>query len=178
MCTGLCHWYCVNGSSCYYCMIIPSISDICWGLSEKDSMVNPKLSSQSKICYRPIRPSDLDVLERIHSTLFPIRWDLGVVPLASSMSSWTCVYLLIIAILRYESAFFQDVVNGRDIVSWGAVDCSRPNGQSDELIGFVTARVVLAKESEVDPLYLQLYAFWDLSNYLKYTMKKLSVHHF
>jgi hypothetical protein len=56
--------------------------------------------------------------------------------------------------LRYESTFFQDVVNGRDIVSWGAVDLSRPNGQSDELIGFVTARIVLAKESEVDPLYI------------------------
>lgn len=85
-------------------------------------MVNPKGSSQSKICYRPIRPSDFDVLERIHGRLFPIR---------------------------YESTFFQDVVNGRDIVSWGAVDLSRPNDQSDELIGFVTARIVLAKESEI-----------------------------
>ncbi|XP_058778414.1 histone acetyltransferase MCC1 isoform X1 [Vicia villosa] len=85
-------------------------------------MVNQKGSNQSKICYRPIRPSDLDVLERIHGRLFPIR---------------------------YESTFFQDVVNGRDIVSWGAVDLSRPNGQSDELIGFVTARIVLAKESEI-----------------------------
>lgn len=51
------------------------------------------------------------------------------------------------------------MVNGRDIVSWGAVDSSRPDGQSDELIGFVTARIVLAKESEVDPIHVQLYAF-------------------
>ncbi|KAJ7982664.1 histone acetyltransferase MCC1 [Quillaja saponaria] len=74
------------------------------------------------ICYRPIRPSDLEILEHLHGNLFPIR---------------------------YESEFFQNVVNGRDIVSWGAVDRSRPNGQSDDLIGFVTARVVLAKESEI-----------------------------
>lgn len=51
--------------------------------------------------------------------------------------------------IRYESEFFQNVVNGRDIVSWGAVDRNRPNGQSDELIGFVTARTVLAKASDV-----------------------------
>ncbi|CAL0334264.1 unnamed protein product [Lupinus luteus] len=85
-------------------------------------MVNPKLSTRPKICYRPIRPSDFEILEHIHVKLFPIR---------------------------YESTFFQDVVNGRDIVSWGAVDSSRPDGQSDELIGFVTARIVLAKESEI-----------------------------
>lgn len=34
------------------------------------------------------------------------------------------------------------MVNGRDIVSWAAVD-------RDDLIGFVTARIILAKESEV-----------------------------
>lgn len=85
-------------------------------------MVNPKVSSQPKICYRPIRPSDLDILEHIHGRLFPIR---------------------------YESTFFHDVVNGRDIVSWGAVDSNRADGRSDELIGFVTARIVLAKESEI-----------------------------
>jgi hypothetical protein len=54
-------------------------------------------------------------------------------------------------IFRYESEFFQNVVNGREIVSWAAVDRSRPNGKSDELVGFVTARIVLAKESEVSP---------------------------
>ena len=50
---------------------------------------------------------------------------------------------------RYESEFFHNVVNGHDIVSWGAIDRNRPNGQSEELIGFVTARIVLAKDSEV-----------------------------
>lgn len=53
---------------------------------------------------------------------------------------------------RYESEFFQNVVNGRDIVSWGAVDRNHPNGESDEIIGFVTARLVLANESEVSLL--------------------------
>ena len=53
---------------------------------------------------------------------------------------------------RYESEFFQNVVNGRDIVSWGAVDRNHPNGQNDEIIGFVTARLVLASESEVSLL--------------------------
>ena len=43
-------------------------------------------------------------------------------------------------------------MNGHGIMSWGAVDRSRPEGQSDELIGFVTARIVLAKESEVSPI--------------------------
>ena len=51
--------------------------------------------------------------------------------------------------LRYESEFFHNVVNGRDIVAWAAVDHNRPDGRTDELIGFVTARTVLAKESEV-----------------------------
>ncbi|XVF56564.1 hypothetical protein PTKIN_Ptkin06aG0131300 [Pterospermum kingtungense] len=91
----------------------------------KSSMVNPKISHRPTICYRPIQPSDLEILEQIHSDIFPIR---------------------------YESEFFQNVVNGRDIVSWAAVDRSRPNGQSDELIGFVTARVVLAKDSEIADL--------------------------
>lgn len=86
-------------------------------------MLNLKLSHNPLIQYRPIRTSDLEVLEKIHGDLFPIR---------------------------YESEFFQNVVNGRDIVSWGAVDRNRPNGQSDELIGFVTARTVLAKDSDIE----------------------------
>ncbi|XP_057970063.1 histone acetyltransferase MCC1 isoform X1 [Malania oleifera] len=85
-------------------------------------MVDLKASHGPTISYRPIRPSDREVLEQIHGDIFPIR---------------------------YEAEFFQNVVNGRDIVSWGAVDRSRSNGQSDELIGFVTARIVLAKESEI-----------------------------
>ncbi|KAL3630811.1 hypothetical protein CASFOL_023795 [Castilleja foliolosa] len=75
------------------------------------------------IAYRPIRPSDIVALEQIHGDLFPIR---------------------------YETDFFHNVVNGRDIVSWGAVDHSRPNAQSDELIGFVTARIVSARDSEIE----------------------------
>ncbi|XP_030463239.2 histone acetyltransferase MCC1-like [Syzygium oleosum] len=56
------------------------------------------------------------------------------------MSSW---------IYRYESEFFQYVVHGRGIVSWAASDHIRDDGKCDELIGFVLARVVLAKESEI-----------------------------
>ncbi|XWS65063.1 hypothetical protein CRYUN_Cryun05aG0058900 [Craigia yunnanensis] len=88
-------------------------------------MVNPNISHRPTICYRPIQPSDLEILEQIHSDLFPIR---------------------------YESEFFQNVVNGRDILSWAAVDRSQANGQSDDLIGFVTARIVLAKDSEIADL--------------------------
>ncbi|XP_050220719.1 histone acetyltransferase MCC1 [Mercurialis annua] len=88
-------------------------------------MVNLKLSHRPIICYRPIRPSDLPILERLHADVFPIR---------------------------YESEFFENVVNARDIVSWAAVDRNQPNGQSDELIGFVTARVVMAKDSEIGDL--------------------------
>lgn len=62
-------------------------------------------------------------------------------------------------VFRYESEFFQNVVNGRDIVSWGAVDRNRPNEQSDELIGFVTARTVLAKDSDVSSSALLLLDF-------------------
>ncbi|KAM7277832.1 hypothetical protein ACFE04_004966 [Oxalis oulophora] len=88
-------------------------------------MVNLKTSPCPTICYRPIKPSDLEILEQIHADVFPIR---------------------------YESEFFQNVVNGCDIVSWAAVDRSRPADQSDELIGFVTARISLAKETEVGPI--------------------------
>lgn len=57
------------------------------------------------------------------------------------------------------------MVDGHDIVSWGAVDSSRPDGQSDELIGFVTARIVLAKESDVI-LYSLLVTVWLWLDYL------------
>lgn len=55
-------------------------------------------------------------------------------------------------LFRYETEFFENVVNGHDIVSWAAVDRNRPNDKNDELIGFVTAKIVLAKESEVGSL--------------------------
>ncbi|XP_030463246.1 histone acetyltransferase MCC1-like isoform X2 [Syzygium oleosum] len=82
----------------------------------------PLTSCHSTISYRPIRPSDLEILEKIHGDLFPIR---------------------------YESEFFQDVAHGHGIVSWAAVDHSRDDGKGDELIGFITVRVVLATESEI-----------------------------
>ncbi|KAF5189509.1 N-acetyltransferase protein [Thalictrum thalictroides] len=85
-------------------------------------MVGIKAAHHPAIVYRPIGPSDLGILEQIHCDLFPIR---------------------------YESEFFLNVVHGREIVSWGAVDRSRPGNQSDELIGFVTARIVLADDSEI-----------------------------
>ncbi|XP_073130698.1 histone acetyltransferase MCC1 [Henckelia pumila] len=88
-------------------------------------MVNLKVPCHPSISFRPIQPPDLAVLERIHGDLFPIR---------------------------YESEFFHNVVNGRDIVSWGAVDQSQANSENGELIGFVTARVVMAKESEIEDL--------------------------
>lgn len=88
-------------------------------------MIDLQRDLRPAISYRPLRPSDLEVLEKLHTDLFPIR---------------------------YESEFFQNVVNRRDVISWGAVDCSRPNDQSDELIGFVTARIVMARESEVEDL--------------------------
>lgn len=55
----------------------------------------------------------------------------------------------VLFVARYESEFFLNVVHGRDIVSWGAVDRNRHNGKSDELIGFVTARINMARDSEV-----------------------------
>lgn len=70
--------------------------------------------------------------------------------------------IVIFVCFRYESEFFQCVVNGVGIVSSAAVDRSRPDGYSDELIGFVTAKFVLAKESEVtfcsmnEPLFMFL----------------------
>lgn len=89
------------------------------------SMVNLKTSRRPSLLYRPIRPSDLQILQNIHSDLFPIR---------------------------YEAEFFHNVVTGHDIVSWGAVDRSRPSPQCDELVGFITVKTVLAKDSEISDL--------------------------
>ncbi|KAL2636336.1 hypothetical protein R1flu_007815 [Riccia fluitans] len=69
----------------------------------------------------PIRPSDLQTLVELHEALFPIK---------------------------YESEFFSNVVHGHGIISWGAVDISRSSDNCDELVGFVTARVVTATENE------------------------------
>lgn len=90
------------------------------------SMADLKGAHRPDISYRHIRPSDLEVLEKIHNDLFPVS---------------------------YESEFFHNIANGNGIVSWGAVDRSRPNNQSDELIGFVTTRILLAKDSEIEDLF-------------------------
>jgi hypothetical protein len=58
------------------------------------------------------------------------------------------IYLLFIS-LRYEREFFLNVVNGHGIVSWGAVDTSRSDEGRGEIIGFVTTRMIAAKDSEV-----------------------------
>lgn len=50
---------------------------------------------------------------------------------------------------RYETEFFINVVHGRGIISWAAVDRSRSDSHCDEIIGFVTARVIAASEGEV-----------------------------
>ncbi|KAL3689301.1 hypothetical protein R1sor_015610 [Riccia sorocarpa] len=73
------------------------------------------------IAYRPIRPSDLNILQELHEALFPIK---------------------------YELEFFSNVVHGDGIISWGAVDLNKTSDNCDELVGFVTARVVTATESE------------------------------
>ncbi|CAN6461020.1 unnamed protein product [Victoria cruziana] len=86
-------------------------------------MVTRKSERARHIAYRPIMPSDLEALQEIHASLFPIR---------------------------YELQFFLDVVNGRDIISWAAVDSSRPDEKADELIGFVTARVVIPSQAEME----------------------------
>ncbi|KNA20481.1 hypothetical protein SOVF_052020 isoform A [Spinacia oleracea] len=88
-------------------------------------MLGRKTSHRPLVAYRPIGPSDLGILQQLHADLFPIR---------------------------YEPEFFHNVVNRRDIISWGAVDRSRPNSQRDDLIGFVTIKMVPARESEITDL--------------------------
>lgn len=56
---------------------------------------------------------------------------------------------------RYEREFFLNVVSGNGIVSWGAVDTSRSDDRRDEIIGFVTTRMIAAKDSEVLPITIQ-----------------------
>eukprot|EP00245_Coleochaete_scutata_P008679 TRINITY_DN2698_c0_g1_i1.p1 TRINITY_DN2698_c0_g1~~TRINITY_DN2698_c0_g1_i1.p1 ORF type:complete len:341 (+),score=33.91 TRINITY_DN2698_c0_g1_i1:108-1130(+) len=92
------------------------------------STVPPRVATisggqQVAISYRRIRPSDLEALEDMHQALFPIR---------------------------YEAEFFEKVVHGQGIISWAAIDTSRP--PSEELVGFITARVVSTSESEESAL--------------------------
>ncbi|KAG8071960.1 hypothetical protein GUJ93_ZPchr0006g41168 [Zizania palustris] len=89
-------------------------------------MLDPRSEIYPTIQYRSIHPSDLEVIENIHLALFPIR---------------------------YEREFFLNVVNGHGIVSWGAVDTSRSDDCRDELIGFVTTRMIPAQDSEIEDLF-------------------------
>nr|CAB3450752.1 unnamed protein product [Digitaria exilis] len=89
-------------------------------------MLDPRSEIYPTIEYRPIQPSDLEALEKIHLALFPIR---------------------------YEREFFLNVVNGNGIISWGAVDTSRSDDRRNEIIGFVTTRMITAKDSEIEDLF-------------------------
>jgi hypothetical protein len=71
---------------------------------------------------------------------FNVLLDFCIFPLKVCLNDSLCLFLL-----RYERDFFLDVVNGNGIISWGAVDTSR----SDELVGFVTTKMVSAQDSEV-----------------------------
>ncbi|CAN8269747.1 unnamed protein product [Cochlearia groenlandica] len=80
------------------------------------------ISLRPSIGYRSINPNDLNRLEQIHREIFPIK---------------------------YEYEFFKRVVNGVGIISWAAFDRNMP---PDHLIGFVTARFLLAKDTQIDDL--------------------------
>lgn len=45
------------------------------GLIPHSSMFDHQRSHRPSISYRPIRPSDLEVIEKLHAELFPIRWE-------------------------------------------------------------------------------------------------------
>ncbi|XP_022744544.1 uncharacterized protein LOC111295350 [Durio zibethinus] len=62
---------CINGRRNFF-TISPNISHVFWRLMIRSSMVNPKISHHPTICYRPIQPSDLEILEQIHSDVFLI----------------------------------------------------------------------------------------------------------
>ncbi|KAL3728851.1 hypothetical protein ACJRO7_033438 [Eucalyptus globulus] len=53
--------------------------------------------------------------------------------------------------LSYEPEFYQNVAHGRGLVSGAAINHGHDDGKSHKLIGFVTARFVLPKESEMTP---------------------------
>ncbi|EFJ25516.1 hypothetical protein SELMODRAFT_413610 [Selaginella moellendorffii] len=73
------------------------------------------------IAYRCVQPSDLEILQEIHEALFPIK---------------------------YELEFFMSVVHGRGVVAWAAVDTGRSDGRGEQLVGFITARMIKASEAE------------------------------
>ena len=56
-------------------------------------MAKQNLSHHPTICYRPIQPCDLEILERIHADIFPIRL------IASSNAPFLFLFLLIFFLL-------------------------------------------------------------------------------
>lgn len=71
---GCVGYFCIDGR-CYLLTDLACTSNICWRLTLHLSMVNLKAPHHPVISYRPIQPSDLEVLENIHGELFPIRSD-------------------------------------------------------------------------------------------------------
>lgn len=57
-------------------------------------------------------------------------------------------------VYRYERDFFLNVVHGHGIVSWAAVD-----GQNNELVGFITTRLISERESEVSHSIIYFHPF-------------------
>ncbi|RYR35814.1 hypothetical protein Ahy_A10g050914 [Arachis hypogaea] len=88
-------------------------------------MVASKFSTKPKICYRPIRPSDLETLEHIHTKLFPIR-ESEIVDLLgydSAKSDQTLVYILTLGVvdtyrkLGIASSLIKEVIKYASSIS-------------------------------------------------------------
>ncbi|XP_062222355.1 histone acetyltransferase MCC1 isoform X2 [Phragmites australis] len=124
-------------------------------------MLDPRSEIYPTIEYRPIQPSDLEALEKIHLALFPIRFLVLAIIISltskfletiASYAPCSCLYRYGV-VHMYEREFFMNVVNGHGTVSWGAVDTSRSDDHRDEIIGFVTTRMIVAKDSEIEDLF-------------------------
>jgi hypothetical protein len=53
---------------------------------------------------------------------------------------------------RYEADFFFNLIEGRGIISWADVDTNRSDSHCDEIIGFVTVRIIIPSEDKVSLL--------------------------
>jgi hypothetical protein len=78
------------------------------------------------------------------------------------LECWLKVYKRFIIILKfvvhikvrlyiYEAKFFLNLIKGRRIISWAAVDTSKSYSHCNEIIGFVIIRVITPLEGEVSP---------------------------
>ncbi|KAL5179559.1 Histone acetyltransferase MCC1 [Glycine soja] len=64
-------------------------------------MVNQKVSTQSKICYKPIQPSDLDILEHILlSNYLKHSMKMDMLGYDSAKSDQTLVYVLTLGVVE------------------------------------------------------------------------------